>query len=465
MSGPTDDTATAPTLVVATIAPTDTVAPDEVVPAARRPTPRQARLGSLAAALAIVLTVTTGILGASWSERRDLLRDYDAAAADLVAAREAYTAADAALAEARGAVRGIAAFIDPVLGLVGEPVPAVAIAELTAAKDAALAAMQDPPPPTAAAVLPAEDPEALANEELLAAAPRLLDAAERLGTATRYRDRLASGAEDIAAGLGTAFVTYADAVIARGTALLGERQDASADSRMALQSALDALRDAATEDVEEIVTSAIAASASVIESSNRVRIDDPNSITVVVNKHRPLQPLDYTPEIVWADVPYGFAPEMRPVTAAALTEMFAAYTAETGGQLLAQSSYRSYDDQVFTYNSCVANLGFTQAERACARPGHSEHQTGLTVDVAAVGTGCLIQECFGDLVPGQWLAANGWRFGFIVRYPSGYEHITGYAYEPWHMRYTGIDVATDMHTRGIATLEEYYGLGAAQSYL
>ena len=429
-----------------------------------RPTRRQTILGVTGAAVAIILTVTTGILGAAWSERRDLVRDYEAAADELAAARADYDRADTDLAEARGAVSGIAALIDPIIGLVGEPVPVAATQALATAKDHALQSMTQPPVSSAAGVVAAEDPDALSDEELRAGPAELLAGADLLRPATAYRSRLAAGAEATATELGTAFIDYTNAVAARAAELLDARQDASADSRMALQSAVDALPAAATEDVEEILTSALAAAAEVIRSSNRARIDDPNSITVVVNKLRPLQPLDYAPEIVWADVPYGFAPEMRPVTAEALATMFAAFTAETGEQLLAQSSYRSYDDQVYTYNSCVENLGYAQAERACAHPGHSEHQTGLTVDVAAVGWGCLIQECFGDMLPGQWLADNGWRYGFIVRYPRDAEHITGYAYEPWHMRYTGVEVATDMHERGIATLEEYYGLEAAPEY-
>src|SRR5690606_20562360 len=109
-------------------------------------------------------------------------------------------------------------------------------------------------------------------------ATELLAGAELLRPATAYRTRLAVGAEAIAAELGTAFIDYTSAVATRAAELLEARQDASDDSRMALQSAADALLDAATEDVEEIVTSAITAAAAVIASSNRARIDDPNSI-------------------------------------------------------------------------------------------------------------------------------------------------------------------------------------------
>ena len=442
---------------------TDPVEP--IAPVSGRPSRRQTVLGVVAAAVAIVLTVSAGVVGAVWSEHRDLVLDYRAAAEELGGARAAYDAADARLAEARGAVRGIVAFIDPILALTGEPVPAAATAALAATRDAALGAIPEPPPSSAEGTVAAADPDALSNEALLAGAPELRHAAHLLPPATAYRERLAAGAETIAAELGTAFVDYTTAVAARGAELIATRGDASADSLMALQSAIDALPAAATEDVEEIVTSAITAAAEVVTTSNRARIDDPDRATVVVNKHRPLQPIDYVPELVWADVPYGYAPYVRPVVATALAEMFAAFTAETGEQLLAQSSYRSYDDQVYVYNGYVESMGRAEADRGSARPGHSEHQTGLTVDVGAVGWGCLIQQCFGDMLPGQWLAANAWRYGFLVRYPDGYEHITGFKYEPWHMRYTGVDITTDMHERGIVTLEEYYGLEAAPDYL
>ena len=441
---------------------TDEVAP--LPPTPDRPSRRQVIIGVTAAIVAIVLTISAGIAGAIWTERRGLVQDHQDAAAVLEVERLRYDAADAELAEARGAVRGIAAIIAPILELRGEPVPDAAVAALAAARDGAVTDVSAPPPSGAYAVI-ASDPGTLSNDELIAETPRLLTAADRLAPPIRYRERLAAGAEALAAELGTAFADYLGAVVARGVELLEARHDASADSRMALQSALDALPTADTEDVDEIITAAISAAADVIATSNRVRIDDPSSITVVVNKHRPLQPIDYEPEVVWADVPHGFAPYMRPIVAEGLAAMFAAFTAETGEQLLAQSSYRSYDDQVYTYNSCIDNLGYTQAERACARPGHSEHQTGLTIDIAAVGWGCLIQECFGDMLPGQWLAANAWQYGFLVRYPPGAEHITGFAYEPWHLRYTGVEVTTDMHERGITTLEEYYGLDAAPDYL
>ncbi|MCY7411454.1 MAG: D-alanyl-D-alanine carboxypeptidase family protein, partial [Salinibacterium sp.] len=72
--------------------------------------------------------------------------------------------------------------------------------------------------------------------------------------------------------------------------------------------------------------------------------------------------------------------------------------------------------------------------------------------------------CFADTPQGQWLAANGWMYGFIVRYPNGYTQITGYEYEPWHMRFVGVELATELHSTGVLTLEEFFGLPPAPTY-
>lgn len=193
-------------------------------------------------------------------------------------------------------------------------------------------------------------------------------------------------------------------------------------------------------------------------------IDDPNSNWVVVNKLRPLSPPEYEPELVFVDVPYVYEPYMRPEAAGALIAMFTAFNTETGLQMQSQSAYRSYWTQADVYAGWVAQLGQAQADLESARPGHSEHQTGLTMDVSALPSVCALEACFGDTPQGQWLAANSWKYGFIVRYPQGKTEITGYIWEPWHMRYVGVELATEMHNTGITTLEEFFGLPAAPAY-
>lgn len=197
----------------------------------------------------------------------------------------------------------------------------------------------------------------------------------------------------------------------------------------------------------------------------RYSIDDPLSPWVVNDKLRPLNPIDYAPpDMVSAPVKHISSPLMRPDAAAALVEMFAAASAEGAGELQVQNSYRSYSTQVSLHQTLVNQLGEAKADAQSARAGYSEHQTGWTADVAAYPSYCNIQECFGTTPQGQWLAANAWRFGFVIRYPSGKQQVTGYIYEPWHVRWVGTYLSTEMHDTGIETLEEFFGLPPAPDY-
>jgi D-alanyl-D-alanine carboxypeptidase len=195
-------------------------------------------------------------------------------------------------------------------------------------------------------------------------------------------------------------------------------------------------------------------------------IDDPASYWVVVNKLRPLAIQGYAaPDLVAVPVPYINEPYLRQAASDAVVQMFAAITAETGLSLQAQSAYRSYDTQVSVYQGWVDSLGQADADLTSARPGHSEHQTGLAIDVNALpDQGCGLEPCWGALPEAQWVAANAYRFGFIVRYPDGKTPITGYEYEPYHLRYVGLELAAEMRTTGITTLEEFFGLPAAPTY-
>ncbi|TBN58281.1 D-alanyl-D-alanine carboxypeptidase family protein [Glaciihabitans arcticus] len=194
-------------------------------------------------------------------------------------------------------------------------------------------------------------------------------------------------------------------------------------------------------------------------------IDDPASLWVVVNKLRPLDPQDYAaPDLVDVPVPYIYAPKLRAEASDAVVTMFADFTAETGLKMQSQSAYRSYGAQVSVYNGWVAKLGQAGADLTSARPGHSEHQTGLSIDISAQPAKCALSACFGDTPQGIWLAENAYKYGFILRYPNGLTSITGYEYEPWHYRYTGVLLSTEMHNTGTATLEEFFDLPAAPTY-
>lgn len=196
-------------------------------------------------------------------------------------------------------------------------------------------------------------------------------------------------------------------------------------------------------------------------------LDDPASQWVIVNKHRPLAPADYAPaDLVRPAVAIsasGEAALLNSTTAAAAEAMFAA-AARDGVAMVLASGYRSYGTQVTTYNGYVAARGQADADTASARPGHSEHQTGWAFDIGDGGGACSFEPCFADQPAATWAKANAYRYGFVVRYPWMLHPITGYYYEPWHLRFVGVEAATDMAKRGIGTLEEYFGLEAAPAY-
>lgn len=193
-------------------------------------------------------------------------------------------------------------------------------------------------------------------------------------------------------------------------------------------------------------------------------VDDAASLWVVVDKLRPLSPLNYVPPLVDAPVPYISNPQMRPEAASALVSMFAAAAAEGAGEMQIQNAYRSFSTQTRVHDRLVASLGPARADLQSARPGFSEHQTGLALDITALPEKCSIQACFAQTPQGLWLAANAWRFGFVLRYPADKTPVTGYVYEPWHFRFIGVDAATEMHATRITTLEEFFGLAAAPDY-
>lgn len=133
--------------------------------------------------------------------------------------------------------------------------------------------------------------------------------------------------------------------------------------------------------------------------------------------------------------------------------------ASQGISLSIISGYRSYSTQNTLYNNYVNRDGKALADTYSARPGHSEHQTGLAVDINS------LNQSFINTPEGKWLNNNCYKYGFIIRYPQGKESITGYMYEPWHIRYVGVDVATALYNDGNwISLEEYLGITSKYSY-
>ncbi len=119
-----------------------------------------------------------------------------------------------------------------------------------------------------------------------------------------------------------------------------------------------------------------------------------------------------------------------------------------GFKLNVNSTHRSYQTQVATYNYWVSQVGAAEADRFSARPGHSQHQLGTTVDITSASVDNKLVASFGNTPEGKWLAQNGYKYGFVLAYPAGYEHITGYIYEPWHFRYIGVENAKKMKNSG-----------------
>ncbi|WP_214729535.1 M15 family metallopeptidase [Exiguobacterium sp. s168] len=183
---------------------------------------------------------------------------------------------------------------------------------------------------------------------------------------------------------------------------------------------------------------------------------------VVVNKKYSL-PIDYKPsDLVVPNVSFSYSgvleqSYMRAPAAKQMEKMFAAAKKE-GVTLNAVSGFRSGERQKVLYNNYVARDGKTAADQYSARPGHSEHQTGLTFDISAPSVGNGLTAALGDTKEGKWIANNAAKYGFIVRYDRGFQSRTGYTYEPWHIRYVGVDVATQIKNNG-QTLEEYMKVG------
>lgn len=189
-------------------------------------------------------------------------------------------------------------------------------------------------------------------------------------------------------------------------------------------------------------------------------VSNPESIEVYVNKNRRL-PEGYTPDdLVEPDIlhlsPGGDDRRLlREEAASALEDLFQA-SDEKGLNLVAVSGYRSNQRQTTIYQSSVANNGQEYADQFSARPGTSEHETGLAIDVSTSVIAFALEDAFQQTEEGSWLEDHAHHYGFIIRYPEGKEEITGYAYEPWHLRYVGEELADHLYHESL-TLEEYFG--------
>lgn len=198
------------------------------------------------------------------------------------------------------------------------------------------------------------------------------------------------------------------------------------------------------------------------ESFNKSKysITEPGSPWWIVNKQRPIADADYAPgELVAPNIKLRWAAiaesmQVSKQIAPSLEAMYKASQA-AGFDLMLISGYRSAATQKELHDSYVAQYGQAEANRFSARPGTSEHQTGLVVDLGRADKNCELEACFGETAEGKWLAAHAHEFGFIIRYPQGKEAIVGYQYEPWHLRYVGPELAAELFATK-QTMEEFF---------
>ena len=187
------------------------------------------------------------------------------------------------------------------------------------------------------------------------------------------------------------------------------------------------------------------------------RTTDDGDLLVVVNKYHAVSN-NYTPKnLVTIDDKYGTWKNMQLKAEAydAYVKLYNDAKAQ-GFDLKLCSTMRSYETQRTLYNNAVKNKGKEVANIRSAYPGRSEHHTGLAIDVTSASMGWGLKQDFADYPDGKWINEHCQEYGFIIRYPKGKTDITGYDYEPWHLRYVGVEAATYIMENGL-TLEEYVG--------
>ena len=185
---------------------------------------------------------------------------------------------------------------------------------------------------------------------------------------------------------------------------------------------------------------------------NIKKVKNPEDILVLVNKNHKLSK-DYVPnDLEKISLKYATEEKYLRKIAKVSFEKLSEEARLRNYKIVATSTYRSYEYQDKLYNYYVETKGIEYADLCSAHPGHSEHQTGLAVDVMGSNND---YDLFEESIEFKWMRDNAHKFGFILRYPKGKEHITGFKYEPWHYRYVGVEVATEIYQNNI-TLEEYY---------
>ena len=220
-----------------------------------------------------------------------------------------------------------------------------------------------------------------------------------------------------------------------------------------------------------------------IDSGNSVEADSEKEASttdtsseikpIIINKRSPL-PMDFVTDLVVPDVRLRLdsGQEQMQIDRALKADLEAMFSAAQldGVELVFGSGYRSREKQAEFYESYAARDGVLAADTYSARPGYSEHQSGLSFDATSADGTCHLELCWEDTPEGKWMASNAPQYGFIIRYPKNKESITGYQYEPWHFRYVRVANApntlddAERITKQNLTFEEYYGHPAAPDY-
>ncbi|MGV8905724.1 MAG: D-alanyl-D-alanine carboxypeptidase family protein [Acetobacterium sp.] len=180
------------------------------------------------------------------------------------------------------------------------------------------------------------------------------------------------------------------------------------------------------------------------------------SITQLVNKNHSISASFVPEDLVFVNLNSTRNTQLRAVAAQGLTQLFQAASA-SDLTLYCRSGYSSYEIQARLYDWNVAIYGVEGAKFKSTRPGTSEHQSGLAIDVTSASANYDLSESFGLTAEGRFIKENASKYGFIIRYPEGKTQVTGNAYEPWHLRYVGIEAATAITNSG-KTMEEFYGI-------
>ena len=449
------------------------------------PRPRRSRRRNWVwglATLAAVLVLAVGVAGTvRWIDERGAREEYRAAVERWDASTE--DAAHARLSEALDGLDGETAAAQALSEALPEPLVGT---EAKTALDGAVASAREAAEQHGVAVeseSPVRSSDPRSPDEFRAAAQEIEAALEERAGEERTAEASLAVVTEQRSAVVSAADTAVEALAAAAAQQAEPLTEASPEARQALEEASGAVVAAALPDAaasaaaltaafETVRTEHDAAVAAAAEEAEKAQEEaragadsgDPASITVVVNKQRPLNPISWEPGDLRmpAGIPNTNGQPVRAEAATALESMYAEASA-AGLPFTITSAYRSYGLQVSLFESYAARDGVAAAETYSARPGHSEHQTGLAVDLDD-GSGCAFESCFGETATGQWLRENAHRFGFILRYDAGQEPVVGFIYEPWHFRYVGTQVAGDMHERGIKNLEEYFGLPAAPSY-